>query len=285
VLLREVEYAKPASVAEALTILAGSDGARALAGGQTLINVMKARAASPDVLVDLNGLDDLKGIELAADGTLTVGAMATYTDIVGSAEARARPILGEVCSQIADVQVRNRGTIGGNVCSNDPTNHLPPLMAAIGAQFTIASQSGERTVASSEFFLGVYMTAAGPGELLTTISIPPSGGEGDGFAIVPIGKDGTAIVLAAACVRANGTIQSARVTLGCVDAVPLRLAELESRLAGGESAESSVRETAKGATAGLDPPSDVHASADYRRHLAEIVAVRAVVDAAGKARR
>ncbi len=133
-LLREVEYAKPASVSDALAILREHDGARALAGGQTLINVMKARAASPDILVDLNGLDDLKGIELAADGTLTIGAMATYTEIIASAEARARPILGEVCATIADVQVRNRGTIGGNVCSNDPTNHLPPLMCAVGAR-------------------------------------------------------------------------------------------------------------------------------------------------------
>jgi carbon-monoxide dehydrogenase medium subunit len=139
-------------------------------------------------------------------------------------------------------------------------------------------------VPAEEFFLGVYMTAAGPGLLLTKISIPAAGGEGDGFAIVPIGKDGTAIVLAAACVRGNGSVESARVALGCVDAVPVRLSDLESRLAGGETTESAVRETAKGTTAGLEPPSDVHASADYRRHLAEVVAVRAVV-AAGKGRR
>jgi aerobic carbon-monoxide dehydrogenase medium subunit len=264
VLLREVEYAKPASVAEALTILAGSDGARALAGGQTLINVMKARAASPDVLVDLNGLDDLKGIELAADGTLTIGAMATYTDIVGSAEARARPILGEVCSQIADVQVRNRGTIGGNVCSNDPTNHLPPLMAAIGVQFTIASQSGERTVASSEFFLGVYMTAAGPGELLTKITIPA--GKHDGFAAVTLGADGTCIANAAASL--NGSL---RVALGCVNAVPIVVEPASSD-------EAAVREAVRGA--GLSPPADVHASSEYRAHLAEVLAVRAVRQAA-----
>src|SRR3989440_1021725 len=106
-LLREVEYARPASVEDAVRLLAENDGARALAGGQTLINVMKARLASPDALVDLGGLEELTGIELAADGTLTIGAMTTYTDVVGSAEARARPILGEVCAQIADVQVRN----------------------------------------------------------------------------------------------------------------------------------------------------------------------------------
>src|SRR5213595_4222226 len=179
-LLREVEYAKPGSVAEALELLAADDGARALAGGQTLVNVMKARAASPDMLVDLNGLEELRGIELAGDGTLTIGAMTTYTELMASAEAKARPILGEVCAMIADVQVRNRGTIGGNVCSNDPTNHLPPLLVAIGATMTILAADGERIVPAADFFLGVYMTAAGPGELLTKISVPP--GKHDGFA-------------------------------------------------------------------------------------------------------
>src|SRR4029453_1539094 len=117
-LLREVEYARPASVEDAVRLLAENDGARALAGGQTLINVMKARAASPDMLIDLNGLDELKGVDLAADGTVSIGAMVTYSELMESAEARARPILADVCAQIADVQVRNRGTIGGNVCSN-----------------------------------------------------------------------------------------------------------------------------------------------------------------------
>src|SRR5436305_12820709 len=144
-LLREVGYARPGSLAAALGLIRADDGARALAGGQTLINVMKARAGSPDALIDLNAIDELKGIELGADGTLEIGAMATYTEIMASSEARARPILGEVCAQIADVQVRNRGTIGGNVCTNDPTNHLPPLLAAIGAEFTIAGRDGPRT--------------------------------------------------------------------------------------------------------------------------------------------
>src|SRR5947207_10433382 len=180
-LLREVEYARPASVQEALRLLSENEGARALAGGQTLINVMKARAASPDVLVDLNGLDELRGIDLGSDGTLSIGPMTTYTELMRSAEAKARPILGEVAAQIADVQVRNRGTIGGNVCSNDPTNHLPPLLVALGATMTIAGAQGERSVPAEEFFLGVYMTAAGPGELLTKITVPPAKGAGDGF--------------------------------------------------------------------------------------------------------
>jgi aerobic carbon-monoxide dehydrogenase medium subunit len=260
-LLREVEYARPTSVQEALRLLSEHDGARALAGGQTLINVMKARAASPDVLVDLNRLDDLRGIDLGGDGTVTIGSMVTYTEIVESAEARARPILGEVCDQIADVQVRNRGTIGGNVCSNDPTNHLPPLLVALGATMTIAGADGEREVGAQEFFLGVYMTAVGLGELLTRISIPP--GRSDGFASVPIGRDGTCIVNAAASLDGG----AARVAIGCVDAVPVLVKPASSD-------PDAVRDAVRGAD--LDPPSDVHASADYRRHLAEVLAVRAV---------
>ena len=258
-LLREVEYAKPASVAEALAILSANDGARALAGGQTLINVMKARAASPDALVDLNGLEELQGIDLAADGTLSIGPMATYTELVASAEAKARPILGEVCAQIADVQVRNRGTIGGNLCSNDPTNHLPPLMVAVGAQMTIAGEGGERVVSADEFFLGVYLTAVGPGELLTKITIPA--GKHDGFAAVTLGVDGTCIANAAASL--DGSL---RVALGCVDATPVLLQPASTD-------EAAVREAVRGA--GLLPPSDVHASSEYRSHLAEVLAVRA----------
>jgi len=265
-LLRDVEYARPASVEDAVRLLSEFDGARALAGGQTLINVMKARAASPDVLVDLNDLDDLKGIELGSDGTLEIGAMATYTDVMTSAEARARPILGEVCAQIADVQVRNRGTIGGNVCSNDPTNHLPPLLVAVGATMTIVGAGEERSVPADEFFLGVYMTAAGPGELLTKITVPP--GKSDGFASVTIGKEGTCIVNAAASLSDG----SPRVAIGCVDAVPVLLQPSSSEA-------SAVREAVRGAS--LMPPSDVHASADYRRHLAEVLAARAVTQASG----
>ena len=141
---REVGYARPWTLDEALELLGSNDGARPLAGGQTLVNVMKARVASPDALVDLNGLEELRGVELGGDGSLEIGSMTTYTEIVESAEARARPILGEVCDQIADVQVRNRGTIGGNICANDPTNHLPPLMVALGATMTIAGADGDR---------------------------------------------------------------------------------------------------------------------------------------------
>ena len=149
-LLREVEYARPSTVEEAVRLLEAHDGARALAGGQTLVNVMKARAASPDVLIDLNRLDDLRRISVLRRRALQLGAMATYTQIMASSEVEvARPILAEVSAQIADVQVRNRGTIGGNVCVNDPTNHLPPLLVALEATFTILGSGGERTVSAA----------------------------------------------------------------------------------------------------------------------------------------
>jgi aerobic carbon-monoxide dehydrogenase medium subunit len=262
-LLREVEYARPSSVAEAVRLLASRDGARALAGGQTLVNVMKARAASPDVLVDLNRIDDLRRISVAGE-TLQIGAMATCTEIVSSSEVEvSRPILGEVAAQIADVQVRNRGTIGGNVCSNDPTNHLPPLLVALDAQFTILGAEAERTVPAAEFFLGVYLTAVAEGELLTSISVPAAGKAADGFASITIGRDGTCIVSAATSLQSGGP----RVAIGCVDAVPVLVRPAATD-------EDSVRGAVH--DAGLEPPSDVHASADYRRHLAAVCALRAV---------
>jgi carbon-monoxide dehydrogenase medium subunit len=267
-LLREVEYARPKSVDEALALLSANDGARALAGGQTLINVMKARAASPDVLVDLQDLGDLRGIRDLGNGSVEIGAMTTYSQLMADDAAGARSILGEVAATIADVQVRNRGTIGGNVCSNDPTNHFPPLFVALDAQFTIVGAGGERTVPAADFFLGVYMTAVGPGELLTKITIPPGGQ--DGFSAVTIGRDGTGIVTAAASL--NG---GARIAIGCVDAVPVRAMHMEQRI-GDDFSDENVRRAVEGLGKELDPPSDVHASADYRRHLAEVLAVRAV---------
>jgi carbon-monoxide dehydrogenase medium subunit len=270
-LLREVEYGRPKTLEEAIGLLSAYDGARALAGGQTLINVMKARAASPDVLVDLQDLDELRGVRDLGGGSVEIGAMTTYSQLAGDEAAGARSILGEVALMIADVQVRNRGTIGGNVCSNDPTNHCPPLLVALDANFTIVGAGGERVVPAEEFFLGVYMTAAGPGELLTKITIPPGGQ--DGFAAVTIGRDGTGIVTAA--VSLNG---GARIAIGCVDAVPVRARQMEEKV-GSDYSDESVRTAADGLGATLDPPADVHASADYRRHLAEVLAARALVAA------
>jgi carbon-monoxide dehydrogenase medium subunit len=264
VLLSELEYARPESVEEAVKLLARED-ARALAGGQSLVNVMKTRVASPELVVDLNRIDGLRGIR-AVDGALEIGAMTTYAAIVESAEvAAARPILAEVARTIADVQVRNRGTIGGNVCSNDPTNHFPPLLAALGAELTIAGPDGERTVGTDEFFEGVFMTAVHPGELLTKMRVPAKGDARDGWASATLGAEGTGIVSVASTVS-GGT---ARIAIGCVAATPVVVTA--------SADETAIKDAVH--SANLDPPTDVHASADYRRHLAEVLAARAVRDA------
>jgi carbon-monoxide dehydrogenase medium subunit len=266
VLLRELDYARPGSVEEAVKLLSGRENARALAGGQSLVNVMKTRVASPELVVDLNRIETLRGIRRTDDGGLELGAMTTCAAIVESAEvAAARPILAEVARTIADVQVRNRGTIGGNVCSNDPTNHFPPLLAALGATLTITGADGQRTVGTEEFFEGVYLTAARPGELLTSVRIPAKGDAQDGWATVTLGKEGTGIVNVAATVS-GGT---ARLAIGCVAATPVVVTA--------SADETAIKDAVR--SANLEPPADVHASADFRRHLAEVLAARAVREA------
>lgn len=262
-LLREVEYVRPETVDEAVRLLASRDNARPLAGGQSLVNVMKVRVASPDLVVDLNRILELREIRVM-DGSLELGAMVTYADLIASDEVRsARPILAEIALTIADVQVRNRGTIGGNICSNDPTNHFPPALAALQASMTIRAAEAERTVSAEEFFEGVFVTAVAQGELLTKVTVPArQAGQGDGFASLGVGKDGTGIVNVAAAVQDR----SARIAIGCVSATPVVVTAAADEVA--------VRDAVRAAA--LDPPSDVHASADYRRHLAEVLAVRAL---------
>jgi carbon-monoxide dehydrogenase medium subunit len=274
-LLREVSYARPDTVGEAIALLAEHDGARALAGGQTLLNVMKQRAASPEVLVDLGRLDELRTISVSG-ASLEIGSMTTLTALMRSSEVEVtRPILAEVAATVADVQVRNRGTLGGNICVNDPTNHFPPLLVALDASMTVASADGERVVAADDFFVGVFETTVGEGELLTKITIPAAGkGTGDGMSGVTLGAHGTYIASAAASVVDGAW----RIALGCVGAVPVRATAVEGALSGAVD-EASARAAVKGLGATLDPPSDVHASADYRRSLAETSVVRSVLQA------
>lgn len=278
-LLREVAYARPKTIDDAVSLLASNDGARALAGGQTLINVMKQRAASPEVLVDLGALAELRLIAVQRT-TLDIGAMVTLSALMRSSEVEvSRPILAEVAATVADVQVRNRGTLGGNICVNDPTNHFPPLLVALDATMTIRSGDGERTVGAEEFFVGVFETAVREGDLLTRISVP-AGSEGDGMAGVTLGAHGTYIASAAASV-VDGRW---RIALGCVAAVPVRATSVEEKLSGIDLDEETVRAAVDGLGATLDPPADVHASADYRRSLAETSVVRAVLQASGRAK-
>jgi len=192
-----------------------------------------------------------------------------------------RPILAEAARTIADVQVQNRGTIGGNVCVADPTNHFPPLLTALGATFTILSADGARTVDADEFFLGVYWTAVAEGELLTHITVPlQQPGTGDALEGITLGANGTYIVNVAASVG-HGEL---RIALGCVSAVPQRAKALEETLRGKELTPETVEAAVQGLGATIDPPSDVHASADYRRALIEVSAARAILAASERAK-
>ena len=283
-LLREVEYARPATVEEAISLLSEHDGARALAGGQTLVNVMKARAASPDVLVDLADLAELRTISFSADqSSLEIGAMVTNTQLIASSEVEvARPILAEVAATIADVQIRNRGTIGGNVCVNDPTNHYPPLLVALGASFTIQSTAGERTVVGRGVLPRRLPDGRGRGRAADE-DLRPDPQAGDGR------RHGRRHARSARHLhRQRGGDRRAGRRRGSRSAAsrrcPCGRRRWRSSLAAGDYSEAAVRAAAHGLGATIDPPSDVHADADYRRHLAEVSAVRAVLQAAERAK-
>ena len=281
---REVAYARPGTIDEAVRLLGAHDGARALAGGQTLVSVMKQRAAAPDVLVDLADLSELRSVSLSADASsLEIGAMVTYRELVRSPEiAAGRPVLAEAARTIADVQVQNRGTIGGNVCVADPTNHFPPLLSALGATFTIRNSEGVRTVDAEEFFVGVYWTAVGEGELLTHITVPLSQpGDGDALEGITLGANGTYIVNVATSISAGGGL---RIALGCVSAVPERARTVEEKLRGRELTPETVTAAVQGLGKTIDPPSDVHASAAYRSALIEVCAVRSLLAASERAK-
>ena len=279
-LLPALEYARASTVSDAVELLAAPN-ARVLAGGQTLLNVLKLRTIAPDRLVDVTRVEELRRIERHGNG-LAIGAAVTYQELVESPDVWAeRPVLAETAGIIADQQVRNRGTIGGNVCLNLPTSHFPPVLSAVGARFTIAGPAGERTVAAADFFDTVFTTAVRPGELLTRIAVPRrQAGEGDAFAALSVGKEGMSIVAAAASVRVtSGRIEEARVALGGVGPAPVRAACVEERLAGAEATTEAVAAAVAGLGETLRPQSDVNASADYRRRMAEVYATRALAAA------
>lgn len=284
-LLSSVSYVRPSSLSEALQALEAHENARVLAGGQTLINVMKTRFATPEVVVDLAAVPALDTVEVGSDGSLRLGSMVTYDTIDRSGVVRqARPVIAEVATVIADQQVRNRGTIGGNICASDPTNHFPPLLVALGATMTIAGSDGERQVGAQEFFAGVYMTAVQVDEILTSIEIPaPAANQGDAFEALTIGNEGTAIVSLAVSLRCNGTIDDARVAVGCVSATPVVAQSVEDALDGMAPTDENIENAVAGLGRMLEPPGDVHASAEYRCHIAEVLTRRAVKAAVGKA--
>jgi carbon-monoxide dehydrogenase medium subunit len=286
-LLKEVAYYRPETVEDAIEMLRSNPAARPLAGGQSLLNVMKHRIASPEVLVDLGGVPNLSFVEIEDDGTVRLGAMTTYDEMHRSEALKSTyPTLSRVAGRLADQQVRNRGTLGGNLCYSDPTSNLPPLMVVTGATMVVAGPSGERRVAAEEFFRGAYEVDLGVGELLTEVRLPaPRSNTGVGFEILRVNADGWGLVHASAAVEmGDGAVADCRVALGCVADRPVRATAMEEALRGREPTPENVKEAAAGLGEGLDPISDAHATADYRRRMAGVMARRAVLQAVEEAR-
>lgn len=280
--LASVDYTRPSDLAAASAALAANPGARPLAGGQSLINVLKHRMATVDLLVDISRLEELRFIERHGDGSIEIGAGVTYDELDRSAEVReTHPTIAEVAAGTVDVQVRNRGTIGGNICFNDSASNFPPLMVALGATINITGPDGTREVPAESFFVGPYRVDLGSGELLRSVTVPAiAPGSGVGYQSIQVGGDSWAMSRAAALVTVDdGAIADARLVLGCVAPVPVRLTQIEDVLRGGSTSAETVAEATASAGEGLEPPSDPHASAEYRRAMAPVVAKRAVLEA------
>jgi aerobic carbon-monoxide dehydrogenase medium subunit len=280
-LLGPVEYARPDSVSEAIAALASREGAAVLAGGQSLLNVLKHRVASVELLVDISRLEELCAIEARPDGSLEIGACVTYDALDRSDRVRAgHAILAEVAGHIEDQQIRDRGTIGGNCCLSDPTNNLPPLLVALDATMVIEASVGTREVEAQDFFHGYFATAVGEGELLRSVTIPPLPSDGAaGYSSLGVGADSKAIARAAALIRGDDTVAEARVVLACVSPTPQRHAGMEEALRGAATTAEAVRAAAECIGEDLEPLGDCHGSAEYRREMARVVARRAVYQA------
>ena len=278
-LLPAFEYARPQSVEEALAELGRHRNARVIAGGQTLLNALKLRVAQPDVLVDVSRLEELRAISADADGGLRIGAAVTYDELAGSPLVREHhPVTAAMSARLVDRQVRVRGTVGGNVCLADPTSNFPPLLVALGASLSVDGPDGSREVAADAFFLAPYVTAVLPGELLVEVRLPPlAPGERVGYESLQLGTDSWALARASVLVRSNGAIEHARVVLGC-GPVPVRQPAMEAALRGAATAES-VEAAAELAGEDFEPPTDVHASSEYRRAMGKVMATRAVLAA------
>ena len=279
------DYHAPSTLSEALALLAANPNSKILAGGHSLIPMMKLRLADPDALIDLGGVEGLSYVRESA-GALAIGAMTTYYDIIASGAVRASaPVIAEAASQVADPQVRNMGTIGGSLSHADPAADLPAVMLALGAEFTAASASGDRAISADDFFVDLFTTALGAGEILTEIRIPAAApGSGAAYAKMANKASHFAIVGAAASVTVdNGRCSAARIGITGAGASAYRATESESRLVGSDLGEGAVFSAAGHATDGVEMNEDIHASAEYREHLTKVFALRAIKAAIARA--
>ncbi len=279
-------YHRPSNVGEAVALLARLDGeSRVLAGGHSLIPMMKLRLAEPSNLIDLGGCADLKGVRAEGD-EIVIGAMTTQHDIIASeALAAAVPILGETAALIADPQIRYMGTIGGNVANGDPGNDMPALMMTLAATYVLHGASGKRRVPAREFYLGVYETAVQAGEILAEIRIPTPP-EGHGWAYEKLKRKVGDYATAAAAVWltvSGGRIASCCIGLTNVAERPLLAVDAAAAVVGSNLDRASLDKAASAAEAIASPAEDGRGSAEYRTKMAGVMTRRALLRAFARA--
>jgi len=276
------EYQAPSTVEEALHLLESSDDAKVLAGGQSLLPVLRMRLAAPDVLVDLSGIDELRGVRDAGDA-IVVGAMTSHSAILGDPLiAEHAALIAKATGQVADPQVRRRGTFGGSLAHADPAGDLPACALALGAEFEIAGGGGRRSVPAADFFEDYFTTAIGDDEILTEIRVPKHTGWGAHYEkFVRTAQQWSIVAVAATVKVVSGSITEARVALTNMGSTPVRSSAVEQALIGVAPTDEAVRAAVAGIAEGTNPPTDLNGDDNYRRHLATVLARRAVLAAAG----
>ena len=278
------DYEAPASVDEALQVLAGAGDreVKVLAGGQSLMPVLRLRLAAPELVVDLGRIAELRGVRDDGDAVV-IGAMTTHDDVTREPLIRQHALLlAEAARTVADPQIRHRGTFGGSLAHADPAGDMPAAALALDAEMVIAGASGRRTVPAAEFFQDLFTTELDENEILVEIRVPKHTGWGAHYEkFSPVAQAWSIVAVAAAVRVENGTIAEARVGLTNMGMVPIRAHAVEQALVGRQPTAEAIRDAAALAADGTSPVSDANADEDYRRHLATVLTGRAVLAAAG----
>ena len=278
------DYVRPASVAEAVAAIgaAGEEG-KVLAGGQSLLPVLRLRLAYPETVIDIGRIPELRGVRDDGDA-LVIGAMTTHHEVMHDALVlQHAPLIAQATATVADPQVRHRGTFGGALTHADPAGDLGAAALALDCELLVAGPGGERRIAAADFFLDYLTTALEPGELLTAIRVPKLG---DGWSshyekFSRVAQAWSIVAVAVAVHRQNGSITQARVGLTNMGPTPLRATAVEQALAGADASAAAIGAAAAHAAEGTDAPSDLAGASDYRDHLVQVLTKRAVLAAAG----
>jgi aerobic carbon-monoxide dehydrogenase medium subunit len=271
----EFTYHRPKSIDEAISLLGESEDSRPLAGGHSLLPMMKLRLVTPAALVDLWRIPGLG--EISANGGLTIGALATHASVAGSKVAIGiAPVIPETAGKIGDRQVRNRGTIGGSVSHADPAADYPTVLKAVGATINAVGKGGERSITADEFFIGLFETSLEPGEIVTSITVPPTTGAAYEKHAHPASRYAVVGVAAVVAVE-GGTCKVARITVGGATASPVHATAAAESLIGGSGSEEAIAAAAEKVPESITSAiGDTYASGEYRLHLTKVLAARAL---------